>query len=137
MIKAQFETLVGLLTDIRDRLPEREPVQPPALRAVPMIGATREEKPVRPVQEPAAATLGQSVALGHRQALAVLLVVLDDWINGVHDNHEAMGHRGESTGSECWRQFAPDDIRRMVNDAAREVGIPEFPITINAREDSF
>jgi hypothetical protein len=69
-------------------------------------------------------------------ALHTMLTVLDDWIEGAQHNHEAMGHRGENVGDECWRSFAPEDIRNMVNDAAREVGITEFdPPTVRKEEE--
>lgn len=58
-------------------------------------------------------------------ALRKMLDVLDGWIEGAKENHEAMEHRNENTGDECWQSFHPDDIRRMVNDAAREVGTRE------------
>jgi hypothetical protein len=54
-----------------------------------------------------------------------LLDVLNGWIEGAQENHEAMQHRNENTGEECWTQFAPEDIRRMVNDAARIMGTRE------------
>jgi hypothetical protein len=68
-------------------------------------------------------------------ALYKLLRVLDGWIEGAHGNHDATGHRGEVQGEECWRSFTPADIRNMVNDAARELGLPEFSLPKVARED--
>lgn len=62
-----------------------------------------------------------------RQALAIVRAVLDDWIKGARESHEANGHRAEPVGSECWRTFHPQDIRNMINCAARELGIQEFP----------
>ena len=73
--------------------------------------------------------------LGARQALGAMILMLDSWIQGAKENHEAMGHRHENTGEECWRTFAPDDIRRMVNDVAQELGLAEFPATIHPEED--
>jgi hypothetical protein len=69
------------------------------------------------------------------QALWALLCTLDGWIEGAQEDHEAMGHRGENTGEECWRSFAPADIRSMVNDTARQLGISEFSTPQPARED--
>lgn len=63
-----------------------------------------------------------------RGALRVLLSVLDDWISGARDNHRAMEHRAEPVGDECWRHFHPADIRAMVNDAARDLGLQTFPL---------
>lgn len=62
------------------------------------------------------------------QVLYSMLVNLDGWIEVAKDNPEGSGHKGESTGSECWNQFAPQDIRTMVNDVAREYGVSEFPL---------
>lgn len=94
----------------------------------------REEKPVRTPDEVLEARMPDAVGLGHRQALSALLGVLDDWIVGVRENHAAMEHRDEPAGDECWTRFHPDDIRTMVNDAAREMGIHEFPKPANPPE---
>jgi len=74
-------------------------------------------------------------AVAKSAALYNMLIVLDNWIEGAQSNHEASDHWGENRGEECWRQFAPEDIRNMVNDAARELGISEFPAPGVARED--
>lgn len=70
-------------------------------------------------------------------ALYTLLTMVDGWIEGARSNHEGMSHRGEPHGGECWTQFHPEDIRRMVNDAAQKLGVPEFPLPTNgqAKED--
>lgn len=109
----QFNKLTGLLGQIIERLPE------PAAKPVPAA-----------VKMPGAAVEGQSYAL------AVFLNVLDSWIQGAKENHDAMGHRNENRGAECWRQFTPSDIRRMVNDAARELGVQEFRILTGVAEDA-
>lgn len=70
-----------------------------------------------------------------RQVLLVLRAVLDDWIRGVRANHEAMDHRNENVGEECWRTFGPDDIRVMINDAARELGLEPLPAPDKPEED--
>lgn len=106
----QFEQIVGLLGEIRDRLPAPEDA-PKRAAAQPLPGVAKST------------------------ALYAMLTVLDSWIDGAKSNHEASDHRGESRGEECWRQFAPEDIRRMVNDAAREVGVSEFPLPAKGRED--
>lgn len=64
---------------------------------------------------------------GMHRALAKVLATLDDWIQGAKENHVAGDHRGEYLGDRCWQRFAPADFRRMVNDAARELGLTEFP----------
>jgi hypothetical protein len=92
------EETIRLLTEIRDRLPA-------------------------PDQGAAAPLRGSKLADVKRAALMAVLDALDGWIEAVKENHEALGHSGESRGEECWRQFAPDDIRRMVDDAARVIGI--------------
>jgi len=77
--------------------------------------------------------LGVAGGRGAYRALKAMLSQLDGWIQGARENHEAYSHRGEPRGGECWREFAPSDIRRMVNDAAREIGLlvefgePEMP----------
>lgn len=68
--------------------------------------------------------------------LYAMLVNLDGWIQGARENHDALGHRGESVGSECWTQFHPADIRSMVNDVAREFEVGEFPRPEVAKEDA-
>jgi hypothetical protein len=69
-------------------------------------------------------------------ALYTLLTVLDGWIRGARENHGALDHAGrESRGEECWRSYAPSDIRHMINDAARELGLSAFPAPANPEED--
>lgn len=112
-----------LLEDIRDRLPRVSSLAdqvPPGLRLL----------------VAAAAPKGSELAAAKSSALYAVLVVLDGWIEGSRISHDAMEHRGEPQGEECWRQFTPDDIRRMVNDAAREVGISEFPYPEVPKEDT-
>jgi hypothetical protein len=70
-------------------------------------------------------SLGAAGERGAHRALKRLLDVLDGWIEGARSNHDALDHRGEPMGGECWTQFHPDDIRAMVNDAAREMGVAE------------
>lgn len=72
---------------------------------------------------------------GAFQALVAVLQTLDGWISGAKENHEAMGHRNCDKGEECWRQFTPKDIRRMVNDAAQDLGLAEFPAPTRPEED--
>lgn len=98
-----------------------------------------EAEPVSISVEAVRATSMEAFADGQRRgaerALRQMLDVLDGWIEGSKSNHQGMGHRGESTGSECWRSYAPEDIRRMVNDAAREVGVVEFDLPGVPEED--
>jgi hypothetical protein len=90
----------------------------------------------RPAQVDRGGPLGKAGERGAHRALARFLDVLDGWIEGARSNHDALDHRGESRGEECWTQFHPSDIRRMVNDAAREVGLSaEFADPEVATED--
>jgi hypothetical protein len=56
-------------------------------------------------------------------ALKKMRVVLDDWIQGARENCEADQHRGEPKNQACGAQFTPADIRRMIDDVAREIGL--------------
>jgi hypothetical protein len=88
-------------------------------------GVTRRRDPLGPMRK-----------VAQSQALYAMFGVLDSWIEGAQHNHEALGHKGEGRGEECWRSFAPGDIRRMINDAARDLGISEFPIPGGGKEDA-
>jgi hypothetical protein len=79
--------------------------------------------------------LGAAGKRGAHRALRILLEELTGWIEGQQANHQASPHRGENRGEECWRLWAPADIRSMVNDAARRVGVPEFPAPAERPED--
>jgi hypothetical protein len=68
-------------------------------------------------------------------ALTAMLEILDGWIDGAREDHVGMGHQNENVGDECWRRFASEDIRSMVNEAARSVGIGEFLRPNPPRED--
>lgn len=52
-------------------------------------------------------------------ALRQVLDVLDGWREGARSNHDALSHRGER---DCWEHFETDDVRRMIADAARDLG---------------
>lgn len=81
---------------------------------------------------------GSALSQVKRDTLRTVLETLDGWIEGAHGNHDAMGHGGrENIGEECWRIYSPSDIRRMINDAAREVGIVEFPAPPAPSEDQW
>lgn len=68
--------------------------------------------------------------------LYALLVNLDGWIEGARSNHDALDHRGEPRGEECWTRWHPADFRSMVNDVAREFGVGEFPKPEIPKEDA-
>lgn len=78
---------------------------------------------------------GSGLALARSEALQAVLDALDGWIEGARSNHAGWEHRDEPVGSECWRQFTPADIRTMINDAAREVGLEEFPKPVAPMEN--
>jgi hypothetical protein len=102
--------------------------------APPFPGPASPEPPAIDVHNPTSTVDKASASLG----LYTLLTVLDDWIEGAHENHEALEHRGrENVGEECWRSFAPSDIRNMINDAARELGLGEFPTPERGKEDEY
>jgi hypothetical protein len=90
--------------------------------------AARQEKQAKVANE------AYDVAAAKSTALAAVLGTLDGWIEGQRANHDALDHRAEPVGEECWRRFAPADIRNMVNDAAREVGVHEFTLPKKGRE---
>lgn len=54
---------------------------------------------------------------------AISWAVLASWVNGAKENHDALGHRGEPVGEECWTRFHAGDITNMIDDAAHQVGI--------------
>lgn len=87
----------------------------------------RAEKPARPAEAVAAALKESELAQVRREALTVVLDVLDGWIEGKWSNHHALEHRAEPVGSECWQRFSPADFRVMVNDAARQLGMRNLP----------
>lgn len=90
------------------------------------------QAPTAPVAAPEGPTLDDAM----RTALQAVLDSLDGWIEGAQANHDGIGHRGELVGGECWRSFAPGDIRNMVNDAAREIGVAQFPYPSQPKEDA-
>lgn len=61
------------------------------------------------------------------EVLCALLENLDGWIQVARENHDALDHRGENRGEECWTTWHPSDFRAMVDDVARKFGVPEFP----------
>lgn len=61
-------------------------------------------------------------------ALSAVLSAIESWEEGARENHEALDHRGENTGNECWTNWKREDIERMVDDAAREVGARMTPL---------
>jgi hypothetical protein len=144
MNAGQYEGILNLLAEIRDRMPE-----PKLTTAAPECpaydpGPTVLSQNGRPVKLAGLAVAAQRIARmtddEHKAAASLALytlsTVLDGWIVGAKENHGALGHsRYENVGEECWRSFAPSDIRNMINDAARELGLSEFPISDDPEED--
>jgi hypothetical protein len=123
----QYNNLLAVLAEIRDRLPVPQiPEDPVTVRR--MDGSRMTVGTPGPRK-------GSEMAADKRQALAIVRAVLDDWIKGARENHEALGHRNENRGGECWRSFHAEDIRNMINDAARELGLKEFPHPEMPEED--
>lgn len=131
MNAGQYEGIVGRLDAILAKMPAA-PVYEPERPGSPVALTTHHLDGGKTVT---LTTEGKQAA---SLALYTLLTVLDGWIDGAHDNHEALEHRGrENRGEECWRTFAPSDIRNMINDAARELGLTEFPEPKSPREDTY
>lgn len=103
-----------LLRELRDRLP-----QPPAVPADDILAAVK----------------ASALAAAKRKALRAVLDALDGWIEKAASFHRCYCTEAEPKGKECWRAFAPADIRDMVNQACREVGLLEFPVPKLPRED--
>lgn len=158
MNAGQYEGIMGALREILDRMPEGPPpvVKPLVTHHLDGTVTLGGEKAVRtgwPYERPGPApvasisrdldgavtkTLADPLPAGAascRRTLGVVLRTLDFWIEGAKENHEAMQHRGENIGSECWRSFAPDDIRNMINDAATELGLATFPVPPHPEEE--
>lgn len=53
------------------------------------------------------------------QAIRAFGDTLDGWVEGARANHDGLEHRERI--EECCLTFAPDDIRRMIEDARREL----------------
>jgi hypothetical protein len=61
--------------------------------------------------------------VGKVETLDAFADVLAEWVKGAKENHEALDHRGEPAGEECWTRFYAGDITNMIDDAARRVGV--------------
>ncbi len=92
-----------------------------------MLAEIRDRLPVQEVTVPAPNTAGRienwrDIQEDQRRTLRIFLTTLNNWVQGQKDNHEALDHR-ENPGYECWRSFSYADIRNMVGDTARELGL--------------
>jgi hypothetical protein len=111
----QYNGLMNVLDRILDRMPVRVETSP--------------------VEVQTSLTSETDKMAGARLALMRMLAELDGWIESARENHQSMGHRGENTGDECWRSFAPQDIRDMVDGVARQFGMSGFDVPDNPQED--
>jgi hypothetical protein len=125
MNAGQYEGITGRLDAILAKMPAVPQLDP-------KLADLFEPEPAQKAEEPLA---GSALARVKREALMRVLEALDGWIEGQKSNHEACDHRGENRGEECWRTWAPSDIRNMINDAARELGLAEFPAPREPEED--
>jgi hypothetical protein len=71
------------------------------------------------VYKPDPAKVAKKAALV--EALQAMREAVDGWSETAKENHEALGHRGESAGQECWRTFDTSDIYNMIEDARRQL----------------
>ena len=110
MNAGQYEGLLHALGEIRDRLP-----------VVPARVTVRTPVVVPAAQEPVRNLTGSALAVGGRRALEAMLGVAEGWAETASENDEAMGRRDLKTPKD--QPFVLDDIRRMVEDAAREIGL--------------
>ena len=141
MNAGQYEGLMGRLGEILDRMPDLKD-KPSKVREEPAQhdpGPTVLSPAGWPVKLTDTRTPVKLTDPDHRAAASLalysLLVNLDGWIDGARSNHDGLDHRGEPMGEECWTQYHPADIRNMVNDVARELGLGEFPKPTTPRED--
>jgi hypothetical protein len=163
MNAGQYEGLMARLGEILDRMPERPAPEPAQSFTVQHLDGSKTittthlddgsktvvhvpAEPVRtgwpyerggpaPVPLPVRQPGEDPETTGARQALARMLSMLDGWIEGARENHDGLGHQNENRGSECWTEFHPADIRSMINDVARELGLAEFPKPGTPKED--
>lgn len=98
MNAGQYEGIVGMLTEIRDRLP------------VSVKAPDRND----------------DFRMGATSALDAMARAARGWADGAAENDEAMGRRDRREAKD--QPFFLTDILNMINDAAREVGVPEVPV---------
>lgn len=138
MNAGQYEGILNLLVEIRDRIPEPPTLDPVAEAGYDpgptVIGRNGWPVPVRTGQPTRGVTRNEQET-GAYLALVAMDRALDSWIEGAKENHQALEHRNENTGEECWRSFAPSDIRNIINDVARELGLAEFRAPAEPEED--
>lgn len=99
----QYDGIMGRLGEILDAVKDRAPAE-----------ATEPA-------EPAPSMVSGQKPDSRRAALLAMLNHVDDWAEWAQGEHEALGHREK----DCCGVFHPDDVRRMINGAAREIGLTE------------
>jgi hypothetical protein len=146
----QANANLRLLAEIRDRLPaptvtsvtgagrffQWPAYKNPEEAAVAASYDLLRKDPAAMAARPASTPVDVALSTAKRDALWAVLRALNGWIEGSFENHWANEHRGEPVGSECWTRFHPQDFRKMVNDAAREVGIDEIGIPVEPLEET-
>lgn len=73
------------------------------------------------VQVPDTGTREADKLAGVVKVLTAMREAVVAWTETGFENHQANDHRGESTP--CWEQFHADDVRTMINDVARQLGV--------------
>lgn len=131
-----IDEAIAALTEVRDGLLIERAQQKRGARVLLTTHHLDGTKTVA-TQERTSETAEADKLAGASLAITTLHEMLDGWIETAFENHEGSGHRGENRGDECWRRFAPSDIRTMINDAAREMGIGEFPRPEVEKEDTY
>lgn len=109
----------AILAELRDVIERSQRPAPAAPITVPELDARLAEHPLDNLFDLDNTLAGRIVKRAQYDALRKLLDVLDGWIEGARENNEAMQRHDDP------QIFHAEDIRRMVNDAAREVGTRE------------
>lgn len=137
MNQGQYEGLMGMLEKILDRMPERpssfeeklavhlklDHVEPASTKT----GWPYDREGPAPVPTSdvgTEATLGDIMKArkdGAKIALEAMLDVAEGWAKTAAENDEAMGRRDRVSASR--QPFYLSDMRTMIDDAAREVGL--------------
>lgn len=117
MIDPRLSQAVELLSDPRvsraleliDMIAESQPAPAPVLDSPENLSAVKETT--------------AKIILSATDALREVIRQADSWHDSARSNHEALGHRDRF--AECCGSFVVTDIKNMVNDAARKMGLPE------------
>lgn len=102
MNAGQYEGIMTVLQEIRDRVPDMGTVRVP--------------------------DRNDDFRMGASSALDAMMCVAKSWAEGAAENDEAMGRRDHRAAKD--QPFFLADILNMINDAAREVGVTEIPVKL-------